>query len=147
MLWRVAAGIYVLACCAALGLSDFFTGAQAYTARFSGIDRLPLQFHWPAEFPPEVIANARQGLCAWGVVCDRLAQWPLALTGSYWLQLSIVAGAIAVAIRARPPLARIGALFAALWFIRRAAAVAALFLSDDVSVLGVLQPVCRRLSP
>ena len=117
MLWRLAAGIYVLACCAVLGFSDFFTGAQAYSARFSGLDRLPLQFHWPVELSPDVIASARQGLCAWGVVCDRLAQWPLALTGSYWLQLSIVAGAIAVAIRTRPPLARIGALFAALWLV------------------------------
>jgi hypothetical protein len=33
-----------------------------------------------------------------------MAQWPLALTGSYWLQVSIIVGAIAVAIRMRPPL-------------------------------------------
>ena len=115
MLWRLTAGVYVMACCAALGFSDFFAGAQAYTARFSGLDRLPLQFHWPVVLTPEVIASTRQGLCAWGVVCDRLDQWPLALTGSSWLQVSILAGAIAVAIRMRPPLARIGALFAALW--------------------------------
>ena len=46
-----------------------------------------------------------------------MAQWPLALTGSYWLQLSIIVGAIAVAIRMRPPLARVGALFAVLWIV------------------------------
>ena len=117
MLWRLTAGVYVLACCAALGFSDFFAGAQAYSARFSGLDRPPLQFHWPGEFSSELIAGTRQGLCAWGVVCDRMAQWPLALTGSYWLQLSIIVGAIAVAIRMRPPLARVGALFAVLWIV------------------------------
>ena len=117
MLWRLAAGVYVLACCAALGFSGFFAGAQAYSARFSGFDRPLLQFHWPVEFSPDLIASARQGLCAWGVVCDRLAQWPLALTGSYWLQVSIIVGAIAVAIRMRPPLARVGALFAVLWIV------------------------------
>jgi hypothetical protein len=115
MLWRLAAGVYVLACCAALGFPGFFAGAQAYSARFSGAEGRLLQFHWPAEFSSELIAGARQGLCAWGVVCDRMAQWPLALTGSYWLQLSIIVGAIAVAIRMSPPLARVGALFAALW--------------------------------
>jgi hypothetical protein len=117
MLWRLAAGVYVLACCAALGFPGFFAGAQAYSARFSGFDRPLLQFHWPVEFSPDLIAGARQGLCAWGVVCDRLAQWPLALTGSYWLQVSIIVGAIAVAIRMRPPLARVGALFAVLWIV------------------------------
>ena len=117
MLWRLAAGVYVLACCAALGFSGFFAGAQAYSARFSGAEGRLLQFHWPVEFSSELIASARQGLCAWGVVCDRMAQWPLALTGSYWLQLSIIVGAIAVAIRMRPPLARVGALFAVLWIV------------------------------
>jgi hypothetical protein len=117
MLWRLAAGVYVLACCAALGFPGFFAGAHAYSARFSGFDRPLLQFHWPTEFSPDLIANARQGLCVWGVVCDRLAQWPLALTGSYWLQVSIIVGAIAVAIRMRPPLARVGALFAVLWIV------------------------------
>ena len=53
----VGAGIYVMACCAALGFFDFFAGAQAYTARFSGFDRLPLQFHWPVALTPEVIAS------------------------------------------------------------------------------------------
>ncbi len=117
MLWRLAAGVYVLACCAALGFPGFFAGAQAYSARFSGAEGRLLQFHWPGEFSSELIAGARQGLCAWGVVCDRMAQWPLALTGSYWLQLSIIVGAIAVAIRMRPPLARVGALFAVLWVV------------------------------
>ena len=117
MLWRMAAGVYVLACCAALGFPGFFAGAQAYSARFSGAEGRLLQFHWPVEFSPELIAGARLGLCAWGVVCDRMAQWPLALTGSYWLQLSIIVGAIAVAIRMRPPLARVGALFAVLWIV------------------------------
>jgi hypothetical protein len=117
MLWRLAAGVYVLACCAALGFPGFFAGAQAYSARFSGFDRPLLQFHWPTEFSPDLIANARQGLCVWGVVCDRMAQWPLALTGSYWLQASIIVGAIAVAIRMRPPLARVGVLFAVLWIV------------------------------
>ena len=117
MLWRLTAGVYVLACCAALGFPGFFAGAQAYSARFSGFDRPLLQFHLPVEFSPDLIAGARQGLCAWGVVCDRMAQWPLALTGSYWLQVSIIVGAIAVAIRMRPPLARVGALFAVLWIV------------------------------
>ncbi len=117
VVWRLAAGIYVLACCAAVGFFGFFAGAQAYSARFSGTGGWLPQFHWPVEFSPGLIANARQGLCAWGVVCDRLAQGPLALTGSYWLQLSIIVGAIAVAIRMRPPLARVGALFAVLWIV------------------------------
>jgi hypothetical protein len=39
-----------------------------------------------------------------------LAQWPLALTGSHWLQLSIVLGGIAVA-SARPLRSRASAHF------------------------------------
>jgi hypothetical protein len=115
MLWRLAAGIYVSAACVALHFVEFFAGAKAASARFSGPVRSLLDIRWPAEFSPELIAAARGGLCAWGVLCDRLAQWPLALTGSYWLQLSIVLGGIAAAVRAPPPLARIGALFSALW--------------------------------
>lgn len=115
MLWRLAAGVYVLACCAALHFVDFFGGAQAASARFSGLTRPLFDIHWPAEWSANLIAGARSGLCAWGVLCDRLAQWPLALTGSYWLQLSVILGGIALAVRASPPLARIGALFSALW--------------------------------
>jgi len=138
MLWRLAAGVYVLACCAALGFPGFFAGAQAYSARFSGTGGPLLQFHWPVEFSSGLIANARQGLCAWGVVCDRMAQFPLALTGSYWLQLSIIAGAVAVAIRMRPPLARIGALFAVLWIV-----LLAVWISANLGIMAAfpLSPI------
>jgi hypothetical protein len=117
MLWRLAAGIYVAACCAALHFVAFFAGTKAYSARFSGPARSLLDIHWPAAFSPDLIAGARNGLCAWGLLCDRLSHWPLALTGSYWLQLSIVLGGIAVAIRMPAPLARVGALFSALWSV------------------------------
>jgi hypothetical protein len=138
MLWRLAAGVYVLACCAALGFPGFFAGAQAYSARFSGTGGPLLQFHWPVEFSSGLIANARQGLCAWGVVCDRMAQFPLALTGSYWLQLSIIAGAVAVAIRMRPPLARVGALFAVLWIV-----LLAVWISANLGIMAAfpLSPI------
>jgi hypothetical protein len=115
MLWRLAAGIYVLACAAALHFPEFFTGARDYSARFSGPEHFLLEFRWPAQFSLELLARARQGLCEWGVLCDRLTGWPLALTGSYWLQLSIILGGVAAAIRMPSPLARIGALFSALW--------------------------------
>src|SRR5260370_27918372 len=115
MLWRLAAGIYVLACAAALHFPEFFTGARDYSARFSGPERFLLEFHWPAQFSLEVLAGAGQGLCEWGVLCDRLTGWPLALTGSHWLQLSIILGGVAVAIRMPSSLARTGALFSALW--------------------------------
>jgi hypothetical protein len=115
ILWRVAAGVYVLGACVALHFFEFFAGARASSTRFSGPTRPLLDLHWPSEFSSELIAAARSGLCAWGVLCDRLSQWPLALTGSYWLQASIVVGAIAVAIREPPPLGRTGALFAVLW--------------------------------
>jgi hypothetical protein len=115
MLWRLGAGIYVLACCAALHFPEFFAGARDYSARFSASDRGLLEFHWPAQLSPELLAHARQGLCEWGLLCDRFTQWPLVATGSYWLQLSIILGGVAVAIRMPSPLARIGALFSALW--------------------------------
>src|SRR5260370_26610023 len=114
-LWRLAAGIYVLACAAALHFPEFFTGARDYSARFSGPERFLLEFHWPAQFSLEVLARARQGLCEWGVLCDRLTGWPLALTGSYWLQLSIILGGVAAAIRMPSPLARTRAMFSPLW--------------------------------
>ncbi|HYY73064.1 MAG TPA: hypothetical protein VE778_05675, partial [Candidatus Bathyarchaeia archaeon] len=69
------------------------------------------------EFDPDLIARARDELCAWGLLCDRLTQWPLALTGSRWLQVAIILGGIVVAIRTQPPLARIGALFSVLWTV------------------------------
>jgi hypothetical protein len=46
-----------------------------------------------------------------------LDAWPLALTGSRWLQVAIILGGIVVAIRTQPPLARIGALFSLLWTV------------------------------
>jgi hypothetical protein len=115
MLWRLAAGVYVLVCCAALHFLDFFAGAQAASARFSGLTQPLLDIHWPAAWSAHLIAGARSGLCAWGVLCDRLSQWPLALTGSYWLQLSVILGGVALAARTSPPLARVGALFSTLW--------------------------------
>jgi hypothetical protein len=115
LLWRLAAGIYVLACCAALHFPEFFAGAMDYSARFSGRERFLPAFHWSTEFAPDLIARARDELCAWGLLCDRLTQWPLALTGSRWLQVTIILGGIVVAIRTQRPLARIGALFSALW--------------------------------
>jgi hypothetical protein len=117
MLWRLTAGIYVLACCAAFHFPSFFAGAWDYSPRFSGPKRSLLDFHWPAEFSPDLMAHVRRTLCEWGLLCDRLTQWPLVLTGSYWLQLSIILGGIAVAIRMHAPLARIGALFSGLWSI------------------------------
>jgi hypothetical protein len=117
VLWRLSAGIYVLAWCAAFNFPAFFAGARDYSARFSGSERSVLDFHWPVQFSPDLLAHARLELCAWGLLCDRLTQWPLVLTGSYWLQLVIVLGGIAVALRTRPPLARIGALFTALWIV------------------------------
>ena len=117
LLWRLAAGIYVLACCAAVQFPQFFAGARDYSARFSGPERFLPAFHWSTEFAPDVIARARDELCAWGLLCDRLTQWPLALTGSRWLQLIIILGGIVAAIRTQPPLARIGALFSVLWTV------------------------------
>jgi hypothetical protein len=115
ILWRLGAGIYVLACCAALHFPEFFAGARDYSARFSASERALLEFHWPAQLSPELLAYARQGLCEWGLLCDRFTQWPLVATGSYWLQLSIILGGVAVALRMPSPLARIGALFSVLW--------------------------------
>jgi hypothetical protein len=117
MLWRLGAGIYVLACCAAFHFPEFFEGAKDYSPRFSGQKLSLLEVHWPVAFSPDEMSHVRKVLCEWGLLCDRLTQWPLALTGSYWLQLSIILGGVALAIRTHPPLARIGALFSALWFI------------------------------
>ena len=117
LLWRLAAGIYVLGCCAALHFPEFFAGARDYSARFSGPAGFLPAFHWSTEFDPDLIARARDELCAWGLLCDRLTQWPLALTGSRWLQVAIILGGIVVAIRTQPPLARIGALFSVLWTV------------------------------
>jgi hypothetical protein len=117
LLWRLAAGIYVLGCCVALHFPEFFAGARDYSARFSGPETFLPAFHWSTEFDPDLIARARDELCAWGLLCDRLTQLPLALTGSRWLQLAIILGGIVVAIRTQPPLARIGALFSVLWTV------------------------------
>jgi hypothetical protein len=117
LLWRLAAGIYVLGCCAALHFPEFFAGARDYSARFSGPERFLPAFRWSTEFEADLIARARDELCAWGLLCDRLTQWPLALRGSRWLQVTIILGGIVVAIRTQPPLARIGALFSVLWTV------------------------------
>src|SRR5262249_54081502 len=92
MLWRAAAGAYVAACCLALHFPAFFTGAQAASARFSGA----------ADNAMAVYTSPASVLCAaWGLFCDRLENWPGALTGSHWLIVSIVLGAIAAAVRER----------------------------------------------
>ena len=155
-LWRAAAGAYVLACCAALHFFEFYTGARASSARFSSAEIALLQLRGAADLSSNALATARELLCGAGIFCDRLSNWPGALTGSYWLHVAIVLGGIAVALRMPAPLARIGALFSALWVVllacldrwklraRPAASVfAALFFPDDVSLLGVFQFVCR----
>src|SRR5260370_40230561 len=50
MLWRLAAGLYVLACAAALHFPEFFIGARDYSARFSAPAHFFLEFHLPAPF-------------------------------------------------------------------------------------------------
>jgi hypothetical protein len=117
LLWRLAAGVYVLGCCAALHFPEFFAGASGYSARFSGQEGFLPALHWSTEFAPDLIARARDELCAWGLLCDRLTQLRFALTGSRWLQVAIILGGIVVAIRTQPPLARIGALFSGLWTV------------------------------
>jgi hypothetical protein len=117
VLWRSAAGVYVLICCGLLHFFEFFAGARAYSARFSEAKTFLPQIHWPDNFSPELIANARSWLCAAGIFCDRFTQLPLALTGSYWLHFSIILGGFLVAMRMPPPAARIGALSSALWIV------------------------------
>src|SRR5260370_17041398 len=48
-------------------------------------------------------------------MCDRLTGWRLAWTGSFWLELSIILGGVAAAIRMPSPRASPGALVSALW--------------------------------
>jgi hypothetical protein len=108
--WRLAAGVYVLGCCAPR-VSGFFAGAQASPAFPASTVRC--FNHWPVEFSPDLIAGARQGLCAWGVVCDRGAM-AAGADRIYWLQVSIIFGAIAVAIRMRPCSRASGAVCGAL---------------------------------
>ena len=116
-LWRAAAGAYVLACCAALHFFEFYTGARASSARFSSAEIALLQLRGAADLSSNALATARELLCGAGIFCDRLSNWPGALTGSYWLHVAIVLGGIAVALRMPAPLARIGALFSALWVV------------------------------
>ena len=115
--WRLGAGVYVLSCCAALHFFEFFAGARAYSARFSAAEISVLQLLAAGDSSSSLITNARNLLCGWGIFCDRLAAWPGALTGSYWLQVSIILGGIAVALRMPTPLARIGAVFTTLWVV------------------------------
>jgi hypothetical protein len=133
LFWRLAAGSYVLACCAALHFVTFFMGARAASVRFSEPGRSLLDFRWPVHFSSDLVAQARTSLCEWGVVCDRLTNWPGAWTGSHWLQLSIVLGGIAVAIRMPAPLARIGALFSALWVT-----LLMLWIGASLGIVGML---------
>jgi hypothetical protein len=133
MLWRLTAGLYVLACCAAFHFPEFFLGARDYSARFSIPQRSLLEFHWPAELSPHLIAEVRHGLCEWGVVCDRMSNGPVALTGSYWLQLSTIAGAFAAAVRMRPPLARVGTLYGMLWSV-----LLLLWIGSSFGIIGGL---------
>jgi hypothetical protein len=116
-LWRSAAGMYVLICCGALHFFEFFAGASAYSARFSEAKTFLPQIYWPDNFSPQLIANARSWLCAAGIFCDRFTQFPFGLIGSYWLHFSIIVGSFLIAMRMRPPVARIGALFGTLWSV------------------------------
>ena len=116
MLWRLAAGVYVIACCAALGFSGFFAGAQAYSARFSGLDRPLLQFHWPVRS-----ARRDRGRAAGIVRVGRSLRPP----GSMAARAHRIILAAGEHHRGRhhgrdphaSPLARVGALFAVLWIV------------------------------
>jgi hypothetical protein len=115
MLWRAGAGMYVLACAGAFHFYEFLAGAKASSARFSDAETNLLQMRWPGELSASLLVDARTWLCGAGLLCDRLSQWPGALTGSLWLQAAIIFGGIAIAIRVPPPLSRIGLLWSALW--------------------------------
>ncbi len=113
MLWRIAAGLFVVAACAALHFPEFYAGAMSSSARFAGGQRSLLDLRWP-----EIsLTAAREGLCAWGVVCERLTHWPVALTGSYWLQASVLVGGALIAARTLFPTARVGIAFTAMWAV------------------------------
>ena len=68
MLWHLTAGVYVMACCAALGFSDFFAGAQAYTAAFPALTVCRCSFTGPSCSPPRS-SPARGRDCARGRQC------------------------------------------------------------------------------
>lgn len=102
--WRIASGLYILACLYLLGLFDFYAGAGAYAARFAG------------ESPGYVVVpDPALFLCQLGVVCNRQVGWPIALTGSHWLHVAAIAGGLAVFASMPKPLSRLGLLFAATW--------------------------------
>jgi hypothetical protein len=116
--WRVAAGLYAVAICYALGILEFFAASKSLTARFAkgGSDEISLpQIHWPTEFSSATLVSAQDWLCQAAVVCGGPLWFPGALTGGYWLHVAIIAGAIAVWVRMSRPLSSVGGWFALLW--------------------------------
>jgi hypothetical protein len=112
--WRLLAGVYVALCGYLLGFLEFYSGARSYTARFADVgSSLPL-IRWPVDLSPAAIANAKFNLCNWGVACDSLPWFPLAIN-SYWLHVAVIGGGLALWARMPRPLSRIGLYFAGMW--------------------------------
>jgi hypothetical protein len=120
-LWRIGAGLFSLAMFQALGIFDFFAASKSFTARFStvfttgGSNEMMLpRIHWPIELSWATWSSVPEWFCAAAVMCGRLS-FPGSLTNSYWLQVAIIAGAVAVWLRMPKPLSQIGGWFALLW--------------------------------
>jgi len=115
LLWRVGAGGYVVALGLVWNFPDFFLAARAYSVRFADTV-LPLPaIDAPSLLSASNIAHARVLLCAWSVVCDRFPDLPFALTSSYWVHGSILAGGVAGWISLPKPTSRICLYVAGLW--------------------------------
>lgn len=145
MVWRIAAGVAILAAFVALRIPEFYLSSHAYSVRFATAQPA-LQIHWPKEFAwptAQQWSNAWDVLCAWGVSCRPFPGWPISIS-SNWLHGAIIAGGFAMWLTMPRPASRIGVSVAVLWL-----ALLCLWTVDSFNPTGALQlsPSFFYLSP
>lgn len=117
LVWRVFAGLAIIASFYVLGLPEFYNSAKIYSARFA--ENQPfIVFNWPKAgwFNHTAITNAKNELCAFGVQCDAVPGWPFSIS-SIWFNAAIIIGGIFAWLTLPKSSARIGILISIAWVI------------------------------
>jgi hypothetical protein len=115
--WRIIAGLTALTLAFFADLPGFLLGFMTHSARFAGggksnlFDYLAIDFTTP--IGPDAVDRLLHSFKAWGLLVPR--SYPMALTGSSWVQIALLVGAVTMAVRATGPVRRLAVSFGFIW--------------------------------
>lgn len=115
--WRVTAGLASLTLAFIADLPGFLLGFMKHSARFAGgserglLDYLAIDFATPVG--PDAVDKLMHSFKAWGLLIPRA--YPMALTGSAWVQVALIVGTVIMAVWSTGPMRRLAISFGLVW--------------------------------